>query len=261
MNCVHPKDIQLLFEGGTKHLLWITAIPFENKDLELTTDLNKHLKYSKIPQLTEPHWVLIEWDDIMSFMLCGQHLVLPIIARQFEDLSIASWPKGQDGRDPPKTSTREHSAPEVSTGSQTAIIPEYDIVEHTSNPDIANNGEDDDDLTSPLGLGTTAGRGDDDGDDSSSSSDYSGSRSSVHRQRSICKLEKVKKIKLRTDRGKNPEQQQWEMTTGIVTPETSSKMSKRMKRIKIDAPENRNSGDNKWRGLQYLDTWVNAIQR
>ena len=51
------------------------------------------------------------------------------------------------------------------------------------------------------------------------------------------------------------------MTTGIVTPETLSKMSKRMKRIKIDAPDNLNSGDKKWRDSQYLDTWVNAIQR
>jgi len=51
------------------------------------------------------------------------------------------------------------------------------------------------------------------------------------------------------------------MTTGIVAPETSSKMCKRMKGIKIDAPENLNSGDKKWRDSQYLDTWVNAIQR
>jgi len=34
---------------------------------------------------------------------------------------------------------------------------------------------------------------------------------------------------------------------GIVTPEESSKMSKRMKGIKIDAPENLNSGDKIWR--------------
>jgi len=34
-----------------------------------------------------------------------------------------------------------------------------------------------------------------------------------------------------------------------------------MKGIKIDAPENLNSGDKKWRDSQYLDTWVNAIQR
>jgi len=51
------------------------------------------------------------------------------------------------------------------------------------------------------------------------------------------------------------------MTTGIVTSETSSKMSKRIKGIKIDALENVNSGDKKWRDSQYLDTWVNAIQR
>jgi len=46
-----------------------------------------------------------------------------------------------------------------------------------------------------------------------------------------------------------------------VTPETSPKMSKRMKGIKIDAPENLNNGDKKWRDSQYLDTWVNTIQR
>jgi len=49
--------------------------------------------------------------------------------------------------------------------------------------------------------------------------------------------------------------------TAIVTPETSLKMSKRMKGIKIDAPENLNSGDKKWRDSQYLDTWVIRIQR
>jgi len=38
-------------------------------------------------------------------------------------------------------------------------------------------------------------------------------------------------------------------------------MCKRMKGIKIDAPENLNSGAKKWRNWQYLDTWVNAIQR
>jgi len=38
-------------------------------------------------------------------------------------------------------------------------------------------------------------------------------------------------------------------------------MSKRMKGIKIDALENLNSGHKKWRDSQYLDTWVNSIQR
>ena len=31
--------------------------------------------------------------------------------------------------------------------------------------------------------------------------------------------------------------------------------------MKIDSPENLNSTDKKWRDSQYLDTWVNAIQR
>jgi len=248
LHCFHPKDIQLLLEATTKHYLWHTTIPFESKDLELTTVLAERLKRPNIPQLTEPHWVLKEWDDIMSFMLCGQHLLLPVVPGQFENPSIAKRPKGQDRRDSPETPTKQHSAPEVRTGSQTGIVPEDDIVERTSDTGNPNNREDDEDQTPPLGRGTIAGGGDDDGYDSSSSSGSSSSGSSVYSHRSICKLKKkVKKIKKQTDHGKTPEQQQWERTTGIVTLETSSKMSKRMKDIKIDAPENLNSGDKKWR--------------
>jgi len=36
------------------------------------------------------------------------------------------------------------------------------------------------------------------------------------------------------------------MMTEIVIPETSSKIPKRIKGIKIDASENLNSGDKKW---------------
>ena len=43
-----------------EHYLWNTTIPFESKDLELTTVLMERLKHPKIPQLTEPHWVLNE---------------------------------------------------------------------------------------------------------------------------------------------------------------------------------------------------------
>jgi len=198
----------------------------------------------------------------MSFMLCGQHLLLPVVPGQFEDPPIAKRPKGQDRKDPPETPTKQRSAPEVSTGSQTGIVPEDNIEERTSDTGNPNNGEDDEDQPPPLGRGTTAGGGDHDGYDSSSSSGSSSSGSSVHSHRSIRKPKKeVKKIKKRTDRGKTLEEQQWETTTGIVTSETSSKMSKWMKGIKIDAPENLNSGDKKWQDLQYLDTWVNAIQR
>jgi len=126
-------------------------------------------------------------------------------------------------------------------------VPEDDIVERTSDTGNPNNGEDDKDQPPRLGRGTTAGGGDDDGYDSSSSSGSSSSGSSVHSHRSICKpKKKVKKIKKQTDRGKTSEQQQWETTTGIVTPATLSKMSKWMNGIKIDAPENLNSGDKKW---------------
>jgi len=190
--------------------------------------LAERLKCPKIPQLTEPYWVLKEGDDIMSFMLCGQHLLVPVLPRQFVDPPIAKGPKVQDSRDPPERPTKQRSALEVSLGSQTGIVPEDDIVERTSDTCYPNNGEDDEDQTPPLGRGTTAGGGDDDGYDSSSSSGSSSSRSSVHSHRSIHKPKKVKKIKKRTDNGKTPEQQQWETMTGIVTPETSSKMSKRM---------------------------------
>jgi len=207
LTCFLPKDIQLLLESTTKDYLWHTTMPFESKDLELTTVLAERLKRPKIPQLIEPHWVLKEWDDIMSFMLCGQHLLLPVVPGQFEDPPIAKRPKGQDRRDPRETPTKQRSAPEVSTGSQTGIVSEDDIVECTSETGNPNNGGDDDDQTPPLGRGTTAGGGDDDGYDSSSSSGSSSSGSSVHIHRSIRKAKKVKKIKKRTDRGKIPEQQ------------------------------------------------------
>jgi len=138
----------------------------------------------------------------MSFMLCGQHLLLPVVPGQFEDPPIAKRPKGQDRRDPPETPTKQRFALEVSTGSQTGIMQEDDIVEHTSVTGNPNNGEDDEDQTSPLGRGTTAGGGDDDGYDSSSSSGSSSSASSVHSHQRIPKPNKVKKIKKRTDHGK-----------------------------------------------------------
>jgi len=122
---------------------------------------------------------------------------------------------------------------------------EDNIMEHTYDTGNANNGGDDYDLTPPLWRGTTAGRGDDDGYDSSSSSGNSSCGSFVYSQGSIHIPKKIKKIKKRTNHGKPPEQQQWKTTTGIMINETSSKMSKRMKRIKIDAPENLNSGDKK----------------
>jgi len=138
---------------------------------------------------------------------------------------------------------------------------EDDIVEHTSDAGNTNNGESDQDQTPPLGRGTTAGGEDDYGYDSSSGSGSSSSGSSVYSQRSICKLKKVKKNKKWTDHSKTPEQQQWETTKGIVKPEISSKRYKRIKGIKIDAPENLNSRGKKWRDSQYLDTWVNVILR
>jgi hypothetical protein len=60
IHCYHPQDIKLLLEAASKHYLWNTNIPFDSKDLELTSVLNERLKCPKIPQLTEPHWVLME---------------------------------------------------------------------------------------------------------------------------------------------------------------------------------------------------------
>jgi len=184
------------------------------------------LKRPKIQQLTEPHCVRKEWDDIMSFMLCGRQLLLTVEPGQFEDPPIAKRPKGQDRRDHPKTPAKQRSAPEVSTGSQTSIMPEDDIVECTGDTGNPNNVEDDVDQTPPLGQGTTAGGGDDDGYDSSSRCGTTSSGLLVHSHRSMRIPKKVEKIKKRTDRGTTPEQQQWETMTGIVIPETSSKMSK-----------------------------------
>jgi len=208
LHSFHPKDIQLLLEATTKHYLWHTTIPFESNDLELTTVLAEPLKAHKIPHLTELHWVLKEWDDIMSFMLCGQHHFLPVVPGQFEDPPIAKRPKGQDRRNPPEMPTEKRSSPEISTGSQTSIVPEDDIVERTSDTGNPNNGGDDDDQTPPLGGGTTAGGEHDEAYDSSSSSRSSSSGSLVHSHRSIRKTKKkVKKIKKRTDRDKTLEQQ------------------------------------------------------
>jgi len=94
LHSFHPKDIQLLLEATTKHYLRNTTILFKSKDLDLTTVLMERLKRPKILQLTEPHWVLKEWDDIISFMLCGQHLLLPVIPGQLEDPPIAKRTKG-----------------------------------------------------------------------------------------------------------------------------------------------------------------------
>jgi len=106
LHCFHPKDIHLLLIATTNHFLHNTSSPFESKDLELTTVLNEWRKRPKITLLTAPYWVLKEWDDIWSFIRCGQHLVLHIIAEQLEDPPIPSRPKGQDKRDPPEIPTR-----------------------------------------------------------------------------------------------------------------------------------------------------------
>ena len=60
---------------------------------------------------------------------------------------------------------------------------------------------------------------------------------------------------------KSVEQEQWESTTGISIPPGQKKLSKQLKGIKIEAPENLDSLERKWTDSQYLDEWVNAIPR
>jgi len=64
----------------------------------------------------------------MSFILCGQHLLLPVVPGQFENPPIAKRYKEQDRRDPPEMPTKQRSAPEVSTGSQSGNVPEDDVM-------------------------------------------------------------------------------------------------------------------------------------
>ena len=78
------EDIKLLMEAATKHLLWKSDIQFETEELELTNVLSKQLKKPFIAPIKEPHWVLKEWDELMTFMLCGRHL-------ERKAYSLESW--------------------------------------------------------------------------------------------------------------------------------------------------------------------------
>jgi len=72
---------------------------------------------------------------------------LAIIGVQFEDPLIAKQPKGQDRRDPPSKLPRHLFVPEVITESYTDILPEDNIMEHTSETGEENNGKDGKDLS------------------------------------------------------------------------------------------------------------------
>ena len=132
---------------------------------------------------------------------------LPNTFGQFEDSPVSSRPLGQRGRNPLETSTKQQSAQEVSTKTQTEIVPEDDNLEHTS--ETGNNGDgEDNDFTSSWQPGATTGGGGDGGDNSSfTSSDDSGSDLSIPSQKgTIDKVKKVKKKKS-TIGGETPEQQ------------------------------------------------------
>lgn len=89
-------------------------------------------------------------------MLYGQHLLLLIVAGQFEDPTIANRPKEQDRRNLTETPPKQHSAPDVSTGFQTGIVLEDDIMEYITETGCVGNGYDNDDATPHSGLETTA---------------------------------------------------------------------------------------------------------
>ena len=69
----HFEDIKLLPEAATKHFLWHLEYTFQEHNLELRAYMSKALKKPMVPINKEPHWVLQNWDDIMTVIMCGTH--------------------------------------------------------------------------------------------------------------------------------------------------------------------------------------------
>jgi hypothetical protein len=253
----HPEDIKLLLEAVTKHFLWGEEYPFQESDLELKAYISKSLKKPQVPINKEPHWVLQNWDDIMAFMMCGTHLDREV--HTVGDLTdpvqegIGSYPqtpkgKGKGSGRTPKTPIKNISTTESATGQGTSSKQqEGDKDSGDKEPTEERNNQ--------QGQRTSGNDPDDSGSDSSSDSESS-SASSV---KSI--LRPRRQNVLRGQRAKSVEQEQWESTTGISIPEGQKKLSKQLKGIKIEAPENLDSSEKKWTDSQYLDEWVNAVQR
>ena len=100
----------------------------------------------------------------------------------------------------------------------------------------------------------TGGNDQDDSGSDSSSNSGSSSASSV---KSILRLRTNNQ---RGQRAKSVEQEQWESTTCISFPPGQKKLSKQLKGIKLEAPENLDISERKCTHSQYLDEWVNAVQ-
>ena len=88
-----------------------------------------------------------------------------------------------------------------------------------------------------------------------SSSDSSSSRAS-----SVRSILQPHKYNQEAERAKSVEQEHEKSTTGILIPLGQKKLSRELKGIKIEVPENSDRTERKWTDLQYLDEWVNAVQ-
>jgi len=243
----HDKDIKLLLEAVGKHYLWKeTNYTFVETELDLKVVFQKELKKPVVPLGKEPHWVIKEWDEIMTFALCGRHLQLGRHTVEDWDKPVDTMPgsfqqtpnpKSKGKGTIPTTPDIEPSSSQNTSSQQQRIQPPADDVTHTSNDEDDNNedeGSDDHNSLPELPPDrTTAGRDDDPNDSSdSSSSDSQSSASSnkpSNRRRGIIKL---------TRRGKTLEQIEWQAISGSVAPDP--RLSKKLKNIQIDAPENLN---------------------
>ena len=70
----YSQDIKLVLEAITKHFLQHSEYLFQEFDLEARAYIRKALKKPTVLINREPYWVLQNWHDIMTFMMCGQNL-------------------------------------------------------------------------------------------------------------------------------------------------------------------------------------------
>ena len=104
-------------------------------------------------------------------------------------------------------------------------------------------------------LGQRAG-GNDPDDTGSNSSSNSGSSSAS----SVKSILRPRNNNQRGQRTKSVKQEQWKSTPSMSILAGQKKLSKQLKGIKIEGPENLDSSERKWTESQYLDEWVNAVQ-
>jgi hypothetical protein len=220
-----------------------------------------------VPLDKEPYWVIKEWDEMIAFALYGCHLDLGQHTVTDWDKPTDTMPgsfqrtpkpksagKGKEPATPPhqQSSSSQHTGSHQQQSQQPA-----DDQGQTSHDEDNDNADDEgsDDQNSlpdiPSGGNATGGGDDDPGDNSSSSSDSESSAPSIR--------PRPNRATKRTARGKTPEQLEWEAISGSVAPDP--RISKGLKNIQIDAPENLKGDDPRWKDSQYFDTWVNAMER